>query len=207
MAKPPDAGPQSSKTPALVWIDCPHSVISVGLEQALEGQARVHVGRETPEEDVPFTVILCAEGVEGLSEGVKRVQELYPNASILTFGLHADVQLARVAFQAGAQGFVHAGMTPDQLARAVMVAANGEPVAPRELLQHLIVHEDPVDLHILSARQKEILELVVNGLSNAQIAARLYLSESTVKQHLRAAYKLLGVKNRTEAARLIRNNS
>jgi DNA-binding NarL/FixJ family response regulator len=47
---------------------------------------------------------------------------------------------------------------------------------------------------------------VVDGLSNAQIAARLYLSESTVKQHLRAAYKLLGVKNRTEAARLIRNS-
>jgi DNA-binding NarL/FixJ family response regulator len=182
--------------------------MSVGLEQALEGQARVHVGREIPdpEEGVPFAVILCAEGVEDLSEDVKRIQKLNPNASILVFGLHADLPLARVAFQIGAQGFIHAGMAPGQIARAVMVAASGEPVAPRELLQHLIIHEDPVDLNILSARQKEILELVVDGLSNAQIAARLYLSESTVKQHLRAAYKLLGVKNRTEAARLIRNS-
>ena len=206
MAEPPDAGPESLKAPVLVWIECPHSVMSVGLEQALEGQAWVHVGREIPEEDVPFAVILCAEGVEGLAESVKRIQKLNPNAQILIFGLHADLPLARIAFQIGAQGFIHAGMTPDQVARAVLVAASGEPVAPRELLQHLLIHEDPVDLNILSARQKQILELVVDGLSNAQIAARLYLSESTVKQHLRAAYKLLGVKNRTEAARLIRNS-
>jgi DNA-binding NarL/FixJ family response regulator len=206
MAKPPDAGPESLKAPVLVWIDCSHSVMSVGLEQALEEKSRVHVGRETPEEGAPSVVILCAEGVEDLSESVKRVQKLSPNASILVFGLNADLSLARVAFQIGAQGFIHAGMTPDQVARAVIVAASGEPVAPRELLQHLIAYEDPVDLNILSARQKEILELVVDGLSNAQIAARLYLSESTVKQHLRAAYKLLGVKNRTEAARLIRNS-
>jgi DNA-binding NarL/FixJ family response regulator len=48
---------------------------------------------------------------------------------------------------------------------------------------------------------------VVGGLPNAEIAGRLFLSESTIKQHLRAAYKALGVKNRTEAASLIRGGS
>ncbi len=66
--------------------------------------------------------------------------------------------------------------------------------------------ESSANLDILSHRQREILELVVEGFTNAQIAKRLFLSESTVKQHLRATYKLLGVKNRTEAARLIRNS-
>jgi len=64
--------------------------------------------------------------------------------------------------------------------------------------------EELVELDSLSHRQREILELVAQGLSNAQIAKKLFLTESTVKQHLRAAYKLLGVRNRTEAASIVR---
>jgi DNA-binding NarL/FixJ family response regulator len=164
----------------------------------------VHIGLEAPERE-PSSIILCVQGVEDLSESVNHAQQLNANAAILVFGFYADITLARAAFQFGARGFVHAGMTPNQVARAVMVAANGESVAPRELLRQLIMREDPVDLEVLSVRQQEILQLVVEGLSNAGIAKRLYLSESTIKQHLRAAYKLLGVKNRTQAARLIRS--
>jgi DNA-binding NarL/FixJ family response regulator len=51
------------------------------------------------------------------------------------------------------------------------------------------------------------LELVVEGLSNAEIAGRLYLSESTIKQHLRAVYKVLGVRNRTQAAKTMREHA
>jgi DNA-binding NarL/FixJ family response regulator len=61
-------------------------------------------------------------------------------------------------------------------------------------------------LRVLTPRQREILELVVEGLSNARIAERLFLTESTIKQHLRAAYKLLNVRNRTEAAKLLRED-
>ncbi len=85
------------------------------------------------------------------------------------------------------------------------MAETGEIVAPRKLVEYLLTPEGKADLDALSARQREILELVVEGLSNAEIGRRLYLSVSTIKQHLRAAYKVLGVHNRTEAARLIRN--
>lgn len=188
----------------LVWIDSSYSVMSIGLGRALKEQAWVHIGREAPR-DSPSSIILCLNGLEGLSEGVKRVQEASPDAPILIFGLHIDLPLARNALRLGARGFIHAGMRPEQIVRAVKVASEGELVAPRELLRYLIAYEEPVDLNILSVRQREILEFVVEGMSNAQIAKRLYLSESTIKQHLRAAYKLLGVNNRTEAARLIRN--
>ena len=65
----------------------------------------------------------------------------------------------------------------------------------------LISNQDPEDLDALTPRQRDILGLVAEGLSNAEIARRLFLSESTVKQHLRSAYKVLGVKDRKEAAR------
>ncbi len=148
-------------------------------------------------------VILGVGDVEGLLEGMKRIRTHCPDALIIIFGLYLDLAVAKAALQSGARGFIHAGMQPEQITRAVCVATMGEIVAPRELLEYLIVNEDVVKLNILSARQREILELVRDGMSNAQIAKNLFLTESTVKQHLRAAYKALGVSNRTEAAKLI----
>ena len=192
----------------LVWIDCPYPVVTAGLAEILEKEARVHVGREAPAGESLSFIILGTNGVEeGLSEGVERLQEANPGAPVLVFGLQLDLPLARAALRAGARGFIHAGMQPEQIIRALKVAKGGEIVAPRELLGYLVT-EDLMDLGVLSARQREILKLVGEGLTNAQIAKKLFLSESTVKQHLRAAYKVLGVKNRTEAAKLLlRNNT
>ena len=148
-------------------------------------------------------VILGVGGVEGPLEGMKRIRRHSPNALIIIFGLYLDLAVAKAALQSGARGFIHAGMQPEQITRAVCVATKGEIVAPRQLLEYLIANEDVVKLNILSARQREILQLVKDGLSNAQIAKSLFLTESTVKQHLRSAYKALGVSNRTEAANLI----
>ena len=66
-----------------------------------------------------------------------------------------------------------------------------------------MANEDPTGLDALTPRQRDILGLVAEGLSNAEIASRLKLSESTVKQHLRHAYKALGAKDRKEAAKFV----
>ena len=197
--------PQDNPRPlGLVWVDCPRSVVSAGLVRALEKRATVHQGPKPPE-DVPSCVILCANSHEGLSERVEFYREQSPDAPpVVVFGPQLDLPLARDALQAGASGFVHAEMMPDQLVRALAVAAKGELVAPRELLGYVLSKDYSGDLGALSVRQREILGYVVEGLSNAEIGRRLYLSESTIKQHLRAAYKLLGVSNRTEAANLFR---
>ena len=191
------------KSLGLVWIDCPYPVVAAGLKSALDGKARVHVGSSPPQDDVPSSAIFDTGGVVGLSEGIRRIQEVNPGISVLVFSLHVDLPLARAALRLGARGFIHAGMELDQIARAVEVAAKGEIVAPRKLLEYLIANEDPADLDALTTRQREILQLVAEGYSNAQIARTLFLSESTVKQHLRATYKVLGVSDRKEAAKLI----
>lgn len=191
----------------LVWIDCPYPVAAIGLARILETETSVHVGRQPPPKGhVPSSAILGVGSVEGLSEGVKRIREGSPDTLILVFSLFLGLPAARAALRAGARGYIHAGMQPDQIVRAVKVALKGQVAAPRQLLEHLIAGEHFTDFDdILSSRQREILKLVGDGLTNAQIAERLFLTEPTVKQRLRGAYKVLGVRNRTEAAKLVRN--
>ena len=196
-----ETGPEPLR---LVWVDCSYPVAATGLARILEEEAEVHVSRRPPERE-PSIVVLSAGGPEGLLEGIERIRIQRSDVPIIVFSLHLDLEVALVAIRAGARGFIHAGMQPKQISRAIKVALEGEMVAPRQLLEYLISAEDVVDLNILSARQREILELVCEGLTNAQVAKRIFLTESTVKQHLRSAYKLLGVSNRTEAAKLMRN--
>jgi DNA-binding NarL/FixJ family response regulator len=191
----------------VVWVDCPQSLITAGLVRALEERARVHQGPEPPRE-IPSCVILCATGQDDLSERVRSYREASPDTPpVVVFAPQLDLPLARDAIQAGASGFFHAEMTSDQLLRAVAVAAKGELVAPRELIRYVLIEDQSDSYAALSARQREILEYVVEGYSNAEIGKRLFLSESTIKQHLRSAYKVLGVSNRTEAANLFRRGA
>ena len=188
----------------LVWVDCPYPVVAAGLKEALEGRARVHVGHGAPTDaEVPCCAVFDSGGAESIQEGIERIRGVNPDIAILVFSLHVDLPLARAALRHGARGFIHAGMELDQIARAMEVAHGGEIVAPRKLLEYLIANDDSADLDALTIRQREILHLVAQGLSNRQIASNLFLSESTVKQHLRAAYKVLGVSDRKEAAKLI----
>jgi DNA-binding NarL/FixJ family response regulator len=195
-----------SKPLGLVWLECPRSVVVAGLVRALEEHATVYVGSKRPEGT--SCIMICArDEEEDLSERIKQHEDTNSHtAPILVFGSHLNLPLARDALRAGATGFVHAGMTPDQLVRAVSVAIKGETVAPRQLLGYLLDQDEPANLGALSARQREILGYVAEGLSNAEIASALFLSESTIKQHLRAAYKLIGASNRTEAAKLFRRD-
>jgi DNA-binding NarL/FixJ family response regulator len=116
----------------------------------------------------------------------------------LVFVSAPNLCLARAALRAGASGLIYSGMSEEQLLWAI----SGEVVLPRELLVYRRDEQRPPDLSVLSARKREILRLLIEGLSNAEIARRLWLSESAVKQNLRAIYKVLGVRNRIEVRRL-----
>ena len=202
-------GTSAAKKPlGLVWVLTPsYSITMAGLKQVLDGKADVRIGGESCAGS-PSCVVLYASGMEeGCLEGMGRIRELYPGAPLLVFGSQLDLGLAWASLKNGADGFVHAEMDPAQVLRAVEVVQQGELAAPRQLLGYFLSHNEKPKIGDLSARQREILELVVEGLSNAQIAGRLYLSESTIKQHLRAIYKELGVRNRTEAAKMMQERT
>jgi DNA-binding NarL/FixJ family response regulator len=189
----------------LVWLECPPPVVSLGLEKALLGMgARIHRGK-APEGSNPSLIVLCPSEKEDIAERVGRFVSRAAGAPVVVLGLSADLRSARRALRAGARGFLHAQMPPEEVARALSDAKRGEVVLTRDLLKDLVDEEESsTDLAGLTSRQQEILGLVSEGLSNAEIARRLYLSESTVKQHLTRAYKVLDVKRRTQAAETFR---
>ena len=177
-----------------------------GLAEVLSAEAQIHCGQEAPANGTPTSILYCSDEVGDPVSNVRGLRARFPGVPIVVLGSENDAQLARNVLRGGASGFIHLGMQPSQIIRAHSVILEGQVAVPRELLIRLVVEEDtPSDLAKLSLRQHEILGLVAEGLSNAQIARRLFLAESTVKQHLRAAYKVLEVRNRTEAAKLFRN--
>jgi DNA-binding NarL/FixJ family response regulator len=205
-----EATSAAKKPLGLVWVVAPsYSITMAGLKKVLEGKADVHIGRE-PSSGSPSCVVLYAGSMEeGYIASMGRIRELYPGVPLLVLGSHLDLALAWAALENGADGFVHVQMDPAQVLRAVEVVQKGKLAAPRQLLRYFLSQNENQNAKIgsLSAPQREILEMVVEGLSNAKIGRRLYLSESTIKQHLRAAYKLLGVSNRTEAAKTMREHA
>jgi DNA-binding NarL/FixJ family response regulator len=190
-----------------VSLECRYPVVALALKEILKEEADVYEGIRQPlgAKD-PSCIILCSNGKDVASE-VRRLGASNPQAAVLVFDMPGDPWLVQKALRAGASGFLHAGMQPEQIVDAVRLAAEGNAVVPERLLESPLLEEQQpamADLTVLTPRQREIIGLVCEGLSNAQIAKRLFVTESTIKQHLRTAYKLLKVRNRVQAAKLLR---
>lgn len=202
----------SPESPVLINIAQPTSPLAARLARALrdvEGAVVAYGSYDSHEvgarEGVSYATIVWAHDPEQTVREVKRLQEAGPpGVHVVVLSPREDPSLAWAVLKAGARGFIHTSMDDKEMAYAVVLAAQGELVVPRGLIGKLLVGEKPPDLSAMSARQREVLGLALEELSNPEIARRLYLSESTVKQHLRGAYKVLGVKNRREAARVVR---
>jgi DNA-binding NarL/FixJ family response regulator len=192
--------------PGTVWVECPYPLVTLGLQQTLQaaGYDSQPNQEAVVERKTPRCMIYCPKDQDDVAGRVERLRRLFADAPVLVLGFDAgDLPLARAALRGGARGFLHLGMQPSQVARAISLASEGETVFPRELVTALITQEQPPDLLALTPRQREILGLVAQGLTNAEIAQELFMTEGTVKQHLRAVYKALGVSSRVQAARLL----
>ena len=116
--------------------------------------------------------------------------------------------LVQSALQAGAIGYLLKDVSADELAQAIRAAHAGRSTLSPEAAQALVhaASQPPAPGIDLSEREREVLALMVEGLNNTQIAARLTVSPSTVKSHVSAILTKLGVASRTEAATLALRN-
>jgi DNA-binding NarL/FixJ family response regulator len=125
---------------------------------------------------------------------------------LTTFDLDAYVY---EALGAGASGFLLKDVRPEDLVAAVRAVVRGETLLAPAVTQRLVreflrrgqpeTHRQPVELASLTAREREVLVLVARGLSNAEIAAALVLAETTVKTHIGAILRKLGLRDRVQA--------
>jgi DNA-binding NarL/FixJ family response regulator len=111
------------------------------------------------------------------------------------------------ALDAGAIGYLLKDAEPDELLRGVRAAASGDsPLAPRAARELIAARGQSRPALELSPREREVLELVREGLPNKLIARRLEISEKTVKAHLTRVFAQLGVSDRTQAALWMERN-
>lgn len=169
---------------------------------ATDGAAAVAATRRTHPD-----VVLLDVRMPGM-DGLAAARLLSPDYPVLVLTFSEDSEIVAEALASGARGYlVHGRFTPSELVAAIrgttqgaahlspQVAAEAVRLA-RLQLQPLLVGE----AFALSPREIEVMELVVQGCSNAEIAAALFLSEKTVKNNLTRTFVKLSARNRAEAA-------
>jgi len=148
--------------------------------------------------DHPDAIVLVADSAAPAFMAVlRRIRKELPAARLVVVARDdGNAIAARQALNAGAEAFVRADQVDQALAPALDAVMAGLVCAPRAA-RRLVAKPT------FSHREKEVLQLLVAGLTNRQIAARLYLAESTVKSHLAAAFSKLGVRSRKDAVMLL----
>lgn len=144
----------------------------------------------------PAVVVVTADGSAAQRATVRAIRQELRGARVVIVSPSQQVGGARDALSTGAEGVVTEEDLEVALAPTVTAVAAGQMSFPRSLRPH-------VERPVFSSREKQVLGMVVLGFSNGEIAGRLYLAESTVKSHLRSAFRKLGVRSRKEAAALI----
>jgi NarL family two-component system response regulator LiaR len=138
----------------------------------------------------------------------REIRKKCPSTQVIALTSFKEQELVQGAVQAGAIGYLLKNVSADELAKAIRSAKAGHPTLSSEAAQVLIQasRETPTSAIELTNREQEVLELLVEGLNNNQIAERLVVSRSTVKFHVSSILSKLGVSSRTEAVALALKN-
>jgi len=152
--------------------------------------------------DGGFELILLDLNLRGMNglDGLRSLRQQFPDAAIVVVSGVDSVDAMREARVKGARGYVVKNVSPDTLLAALRQVLQGECYFP-------LIDEwsDSRTMVRLTPRQRDVLDLLYQGRTNKEIALRLGMSDNTVRTHLAALFRVLGVNTRTEAARAARN--
>jgi DNA-binding NarL/FixJ family response regulator len=175
--------------------------------EAESGEAGVRAFAETQPDVVLMDVRM--PGVDGV-EATRRIRAHWPDARVIILTTFDDDAYVFEGLRAGARGYLLKAISGDELAHAIRTVAAGgaliDPAVTRKVVAEFARLAPParaVDAGLaepLAAREVEILRLVAQGLSNREIAQRLFLAEGTVKNYVTALLQKIGVRDRTQAA-------
>ncbi len=192
-----------------------HELVRVGLRTLLGTDPQIEVLGEAAagaqaiaiaREQQPDVVLLDAH-LPDLSgpEVCRRLRAAFPDEVIAMLTTFTDDELVRDCMRAGAQGYLLKDIAQLDLCRSIKALARGEAVIDPKVAPLVLAVAGQGggvagDEPMLSARQREVLQLVAQGLSNREIGARTHLSELTIKSYVEETLLHLGARNRVHAA-------
>lgn len=195
------------------------AVVCDGLEMILsadkeiEVAALAHDGAEAIEK-IPFSkpdIVLMDLKMPGMNgiEATRYIRQHYPEVRVLVLTTFGDDEWVFDAIRSGASGYLLKGSSREELVKAVKGTMKGEthvdPSVAGKLFTHITQSTLPAKTTVtanLSERETDVLRLLAQGLSNAEIAKRLYLTRGTVRNYVSQILTKLGVEDRTQAALL-----
>jgi DNA-binding NarL/FixJ family response regulator len=185
--------------------------VILGTARGIEVVGLAQDGAEAMElipETKPDVVLMDLKmpGMNGI-QATRLIRDRYPDVRVLVLTTYDADEWVFDAIRSGAAGYLLKDTPRDQLVAAIKDTVEGkthvDPTVAGKLFARVAQSPIAVDTavaDVLSEREREVLSLLARGLSNADIAARLYLSEGTVRNYVSSIYGKLGVTDRTQAA-------
>jgi DNA-binding NarL/FixJ family response regulator len=211
---PRPSGPEHGGCRVVVVDD--HELFRHGIETMLRERGIQVVGSAgTAEEALAIVdaldqdpdVLLMDLGLPGMSgiEAIRRLEQTHPHVPVVVLSALAEEDDLMAAIVAGASGYVLKSASIDEVLASLHAATEGDAVVAPELAGKLLGRirrarrEAPETAGALTEREREVLDLMSEGRSNGEIAARLFISQNTVKNHVASILTKLGADNRVQA--------
>jgi NarL family two-component system response regulator LiaR len=191
-----------------------HTIVREGLRLFLSEEPDIEVVGETGNgtESVQLAATLHPDvvlmdlvmpGMDGI-QAMQGIRVVSPSSQVLVLTSFGDNQRVHDAIQAGAIGYLLKDVLKVDLLQAIRAAVQGQPTlhpeAQRQLMRQVTTPTTRSRVHELTPRERGVLQLIVRGQSNKEIAATLQVTEGTVKGHVSVILSKLGVADRTQAA-------